>query len=312
MPDALADLLIRHRHARAIALAALAGCAAALALALARLLTVFLDGAAPDVPPAAPMTVEQLVRGAEAGAASIASWHLFGNALPTADPRAVAAAPDTGLDLVLKGVFAGDEPASGRALIADGEGHESHYQVGDEVAAGVRLDGVYPDRITLSRNGAIEALRLPRPEGAASGEGGAPAPGSLAAAIVPEQRTPLPGTPAAPVPFVQPMVSTGAFDWTAETAKLGVDAQQLAREVSVLPVLEGGRFVGVRLQGGRDSPLVARLGLEPGDVVTAVNGIELDSPARAAEVARSLSQARAATVTVRRDGKSQQLSVNLQ
>jgi general secretion pathway protein C len=315
MSNALTDSLIRHRHARAIALAAVAACGALLALALARVVLLLLSLGAPQVPPVQAMSVEQLVRSAESGTASIASWHLFGNALPLADPRGVAAAPDTGLQLILMGVFAGDDPKDGRAIIADGAGGEQHYMVGQEVVPGVTLDGVYPDRVTLSRGGAIEALRLPRPSATGASPGGdgivvqnRPLPPGMAGT---SPTAPLPGTPAPAAPFVQPLVSMGGIDWNAATAKLGVDAQQLAREVTALPVMEGGRFVGVRLQAGRDSPL-ARLGLQPGDVVTAVNGIELDSPARAAEVANTLSTARAANVTVRRNGKSEQISVKLQ
>jgi general secretion pathway protein C len=317
MPDLTADLLLRHRHARPIALAALAAAAVALALAIARVFAVLLGSGAPATPPPTPMTVEQLVRSAESGATSLASWHLFGNALPLADPRGVAAAPDTGLDLVLHGVFAGDSPRDGRAIIAGGDGGERQYRPGDEVAPGVTLDGVYPDRVTLSRGGAIEALRLPRPAADAAATARAGGDGivvqnrPLPAGIAPAAATPLPGMPAPGQPFVTPSVSTAGLDWNAATAKLGVDAQQLAREVSLLPVLEDGRFVGVRLQGGRDSALVGRLGLEPGDVVTAVNGIELDSPARAADVARTLASARSARVTVRRNGASRTINVEL-
>lgn len=320
MPDALADPLLRHRHARAFALAALAVAALVLAVALARLGGVLLAFGGPAIPQAAPMTVEQLVRGAESGAASLSSWHLFGNALPAADSRGVAAAPDTGLDLVLRGLFAGDDPKDGRAILVDGNGVERSVRPGDEVASGVTVDGVYPDRITLSRGGAIEALRLPRPEGGAAPQpAGGSGPGGIAIqnrplppSMVPQAAGgTLPGMPAPGQPFVTPGVSTAAIDWNAATAKLGVDAQQLAREVSVLPVMEGGRFVGVRVQAGRDNPLAAKLGLQPDDVVTAVNGIPLDSPARAAEVARTLSQAQSAEVTVRRDGATRKLRVDL-
>jgi general secretion pathway protein C len=311
MTDGPASALLRHRHAGALATAALVAATVALLLSAGRMVLVALPASNPSLPEAPVVPVEQLVRQAEAGVASVASWHLFGNALPAADPRGVAAAPDTGLDLVLRGLLAADAPGDGRAIIADGNGNERGYVVGDEVAPGVVLDGVYPDRVTLSRGGAIEALRLPRP-GAAATEGGP------AAAIVPDRRPPAgnpmpaPGGVGSPSqPFVTPNVSTAGLDWNATTARLGVDAQQLAREISVLPVMEGGRFVGVRLQGGRDAKLVAQLGLEPGDVVTAVNGIELDSPARAAEVARSLAQATSASVTVRRDGTSRTLQVRL-
>lgn len=316
MSEGLAPALLRHRHAAAFATVALAAAVVGLALALLRLVLVAMSATAPALPEAPATPVEQLVRQAEAGTASLASWHLFGNALPLADPRGAAAAPDTGLALVLHGLFAADDPKDGRAIIADDSGAERNYSVGDEVAPGVVLDAVYPDRVMLSRGGAIEALRLPRPT---TDTGAAPA--ADAGGVVVTNR-PLPpalrDSPAAQgavgspgQPFVTPNVSTAGLDWNATTAALGVDAQQLAREVSVLPVMEGGRFVGVRLQGGRDSALVAQLGLQPGDVVTAVNGIELDSPARAAEIARTLAQARSAAVTVRRDGASRTLQVRL-
>lgn len=320
MPDALADPLLRHRHARAFALAALAVAALVLAVALARLGGVLLAFGGPAIPQAAPMTVEQLVRGAESGAASLSSWHLFGNALPAADPRGVAAAPDTGLDLVLRGLFAGDDPKDGRAILVDGNGVERSVRPGDEVASGVTVDGIYPDRIMLSRGGALEALRLPRPDGAAApSPTAASGPGGIAIQNrpLPPSMTPqaaggaLPGMPAPSQPFVTPSISTAGMDWNATTAKLGVDAQQLAREVSVLPVLENGRFVGVRVQAGRDNPLAAKLGLQPDDIVTEVNGVPLDSPARAAEVARTLAQANRAEVTVRRGGATRKLRVDL-
>ncbi len=318
MSDVLADLMLRHRHARTVARAALAAAGLALAVALARLGAVVLAFGAPTAPPTTPMTVEQLVRDAESGAASLSAWHLFGNALPAADPRGVAAAPDTGLDLVLRGLFAGDDPKDGRAIIADGAGVERSYRPGEEIAAGVSLDGVYPDRVTLARGGAIEALRMPRSDAAPSAQaagGGAgitiqnrPLPPSM---VPPAVGGTLPGTPAPGQLFVTPGVSTAAINWNAATAKLGVDARQLASEVSVLPVMENGRFVGVRVQAGRDNPLAARLGLQPDDIVTAVNGIALDSPARAAEVARTLAQASSAEVTVRRDGATRKLRVDL-
>lgn len=310
MPEGLSQLLLRHRHARPIALVAFCAVALVLLVWVLRIALLLAPAGAPAVPPPPPISVEQLVQNAEAGAASLAAWHLFGNALPMRDPRAGAQfAPDTGLALVLRGVFAGDDEKVGRAIVADGNNPDRSYAVGDQITDGVTLDGVYPDRITINRGGSVETLRLPRGElGAPSAAANSPRaivePGPFAAT--------LPGTRSTAQPFVTPSVSTSAMDWNAATSRLGVDAQQIARDVSVQPVMENGRFVGVRLQGGRDATLIAKLGLLPDDVVTAVNGIELDSPARAAEVARSLAQSNAARVTVRRNGKPHNLSVNLQ
>ena len=310
MSEAFTQLLLRHRHARAFALAAFAAAAVALLIVLLRMVWLLASLGTSSLPASTPMSVEQLVQDAESGATSLASWHLFGNALPMRDSRAGALlAPDTGLALILRGVFAGENAQDGRAIIADGNDADRAFAVGDEIVDGVTLDGVYADRITIARGGVIETLRLPRDEA------GAPPLTALSPAAIVEPgplAAGLPGMRSTAAPFVTPSVSTSAFDWNAATGRLGVDAQQLAREVSVLPVMEDGRFVGVRLQGGRDAALISKLGLQPDDVVTSVNGIELDSPARAAEVARSLAQASAVRVTVRRNGKPHNLSVNLQ
>ena len=129
----------------------------------------------------------------------------------------------------------------------------------------------------------------------------APAPSALPGA----------GGTAAPAPFVTPSIAPMGADFETITQKLGVDPAALARQVSVMPVLENGRFIGVRLAGARDVPLIAQLGLQPDDVVTSVNGIALDSPERAQEIARNLAAASALNVTVRRNGKSENLSAAL-
>jgi general secretion pathway protein C len=168
--------------------------------------------------------------------------------------------------------------------------------------------------VLLLRGGVAETLRMARRDATATPSIGAvPAPTTPRGGVLRNTApAPLPGTAAAPTPFVNPVIApVPGMDWNQATAKLGVDPTELARQVNALPVIEDGRFVGVRLVAGGDVPLLARLGLKPDDVVTAVNGIPLDSPSRAQQVAGSLAGAQSATVTVRRAGKSQNLSVSL-
>ena len=77
----------------------------------------------------------------------------------------------------------------------------------------------------------------------------------------------------------------------------------LARSVRVLPVIENGSIVGMRLGGGAQSPLVARLGLGPDDIVTAVNGISVRDVGRAQQILASVRDADRVSVTVRRNGQ---------
>jgi general secretion pathway protein C len=321
MLDVLSEPLYRGKYARAAALACVAVTASLAALAASGFIWSLLALGDDPLPPPAPLPAEQLAAQAEARTgAAVGQWHLFGNALPSRDGRvAVSAAPDTGLDLVLRGVFAGDDPKDGRAIIGDRDGNDRSFSTGATIVDGVVLDGIYPDRVMLARNGQLEALRLPRADSAVAAQ---PPRGSNTRMA--QQTFPTPGVPgksplpnAAPAngvgaePFVNPVISMGTTDYQRATTALGMDPAELAKQVSVLPVLEGGKFVGVRLAAGRDVPAIAKLGLEPDDIVTMVNGIALDSPARASEVAASLANASSVTVTVRRNGRTQNLSVSL-
>lgn len=314
MLDALPELLTRHRHAALIAFGATAVAGGLFALSVARLIWVIADAATPVSTAAAVIGKPLTAAAPQPGALS--RWHLFGNAALVTDSRALAsAAPDTSLALKLRGIFASDDPKSGYAIIADGNGSDQVYRVGMQVSGGAQVDSVYPDRVMLNRAGVLEALRLPedkrgvaasalspQPDRAASGGRGQPINGAmLTPNSAPQSQAPA---------FVNPNILVGSPTIDGNKAG-GIDLTQLARQVSVMPVLENGKFVGVRLSGGRDQALIAKLGLRPDDVVTSINGIPLDSPNRATEVAKSLETARSAAVTVRRNGKDEKLTVTL-
>jgi general secretion pathway protein C len=60
----------------------------------------------------------------------------------------------------------------------------------------------------------------------------------------------------------------------------------------------------------RPQPVFSRLGLMPGDLVTAINGTPLDDPARGMEILQSMNSATQVTVTVERNGQSSQININ--
>src|SRR5690349_2988396 len=117
MLEALPDFFTRHRLARPLALAAQAALVALLVLTLARATWFLIALNTPALPAALPHAAP-----ATQPAASLATWHLFGNARPQIDPRNAAPARETALKLTLRGVFAVDDPAGGRAIIADENG----------------------------------------------------------------------------------------------------------------------------------------------------------------------------------------------
>jgi general secretion pathway protein C len=76
-------------------------------------------------------------------------------------------------------------------------------------------------------------------------------------------------------------------------------------------VIENGSIVGMRLSGGSASPLMSRLGLQPDDIVTAVNGISVRDVGRAQQILASVRDADRVSVTIRRGGQEQTLNIAL-
>ncbi|MGH8203541.1 MAG: hypothetical protein ACREST_02970, partial [Steroidobacteraceae bacterium] len=76
------------------------------------------------------------------------------------------------------------------------------------------------------------------------------------------------------------------------------------------PVFAGGSLRGYRVYPGRNRAQFAGLGLQPGDLVMAVNGAALDDPNRGLEILRGVGQGSAVTLTVERNGQQQQITVD--
>jgi general secretion pathway protein C len=77
------------------------------------------------------------------------------------------------------------------------------------------------------------------------------------------------------------------------------------------PVFAGGKMRGFRVYPGANRQAFARMGLRPGDLVTAINGTPLDDKDRAQEIFNTLSSSTEARVSVTRNGRQQELVLNL-
>ena len=69
-------------------------------------------------------------------------------------------------------------------------------------------------------------------------------------------------------------------------------------------------MIGFRVNPGRDREAFSALGLEPGDVVTDVNGTVVNDPNRGIAVFEALGEATMANVTVRRNGVAQVIVID--
>ncbi len=255
-------------------------------------------------PDASPTGAAATASWTQAQPESLARWHLFGSAFSAADLRSPVDAPETSLELTLVGTLADSDPAAGVAIIAAADGRQSAYRSGANLPGGARLRSIHSNHVVLVLNGRDEVLRLPRElaQSPAIPAAGATAPGSGHA---PARSG---GTPIAPVA----VAGLETVDWTSVQQQMRIDPAELARQVRILPVFEGGQMVGVRLSGGANTPLLAKLGLRPDDVIVAVNGVSVLDTGRAHQVITAVASAERATVTIRRDGREETLNVSLQ
>ena len=240
------------------------------------------------------------------------------------EPPAVDAAPllaeevldaaETTLNLTLKGSVQSQElpergsqvlAESGIAVIARGQGPGMVYQTGETIddSSGAKLHSVFTDRVLLDRGGRLEKLSFPTPD-------------ELPQAA-PRLNSNVRAT-SRPTIRSEPDLRTAAADADAVSNA----AQVLAQHIQIAPQEENGEQIGYRLQPQQNSQVFVQLGLQPGDVLTEVNGIPLRDLRSTATVIQALSQSAQASVNIRRNGNDipmiidiaqiQQLSNSLQ
>jgi general secretion pathway protein C len=210
-------------------------------------------------------------------------WRLFG------EPEAVdygfqRALPATPLSLQLRGAVTGER---GYAIIVDADGNEGVYRVGDEVPGQASVVTIEARRVVLERDGSREALALP---GAAETAVLGRVDASRAA---PTDR----GRVGAP--------SIGSLG--AITSRFTLDPQQLARQITILPVASGG----FRVRAGRNAAVFQQLGFHVNDVVLAINGRPVDNRSDVRAVFEDFRPSEPLAITVRRGDRQLVLTPDL-
>lgn len=175
----------------------------------------------------------------------------------------------TALPLKLKGVFAASPAELSVAYIEVSGEPAKPFRVG-EAAGGGTIEGILRDRVLLRANGRIEFLAFPDPMLTSEQQAAA------TATPAPQQA----GAARPPAPAVPPPAAAPAL-------------------ASLTPAPGGG------LQVGSSAPP----GLQPGDVITSINGTAISSQASAASALAAAQQRGSAQIQITRDGKPVTLTV---
>lgn len=196
-------------------------------------------------------------------------------------------APETRLNLTLKGVLAAIPMQRASAIIAQGKsGKEDIYGVGDKIPGGVLIKEIHPEYVVLDRNGQLETLKLQKISGIANIKSGNK-------------------------PYLRSNKSPGAALKEIRSSILK-DPTSFGDYALPVVVRENGKQVGYRLQPQKKGALLSELGVQSTDVITQINGIKLDKPQNGIMALRKLSTAKTLNIVVKRNGAEVPLNITLQ
>jgi len=195
-------------------------------------------------------------------------------------------------DLAVAGVVLSSTSARSTAILSSG-GKTRVVSVGD-TAFGGRLVSVSAEAVELDFDGTRRVLRLPN------------------AAQV-SQRAALASRPAAqlPGPPEDPATPPRSMERVEVQRRLGDEIPRILAETAVTPVLEDGRVVGVQVARLPEGSLLTDAGLRAGDVITQINGTEIDGMATLVGLWPRLQTASELRAVVVRNGQPVSLLVTL-
>jgi len=211
---------------------------------------------------------------------------------PATAGTAAADQPRTSLNLKLVGLMYSPDKYQARAIVENPEDGARSYSIHERVADNAEIYSIEPDRVILLHAGRQEALLLD-PEEQASGTR-PEAEGQSAAAPLDSQASA--GSQAA---SAQPSANT--------PRKL----DDLMRDFSATPVIEEGDLVGFRLAAVRNPEILNEWGIGPDDVITAVDGMPLNTQGRIMVLYNKLKKSGEFELTLDNGGEGRTITVEV-
>lgn len=207
-------------------------------------------------------------------------------------------AEKTKLNLSLEGIVYSPDEAESVAVVVF-QGKQDQYYIGDKLPGGSRvtLKKVLFDHVILDNAGRYESLWLYDKEKMAKQE-------SKRQSVQPTRA-------------IKPQVTDKRDDEDATSLakdyrdKLYKNPKSLAQVIRISPAQKDGQMVGYRVSPGKDRKQFSQLGFKSNDIVTNINGIELDEPSKTLEIYKLMRTATQATFVVERNGSPVEVLVSL-
>ena len=217
---------------------------------------------------------------------NLTSSNIFGVSKKVVTPKQTNA-PETRLNLTLKGLLAATPMEMASAIIARGKGgKEDIFSVGDKMPGGVLIKEIHVDHVVLERGGRLEILRLQKESDLSN--------------------------------LNSSMSSANEQAGSSTAALKNIRKNILKNPMSfgdyALPMVvkEKGRQIGYRLQPQSKGHLLTELGIQPQDVIIQINGVKLNKPQNGISALRKLTTAKNLNIVVKRNGAQIPLNISLQ
>jgi general secretion pathway protein C len=208
--------------------------------------------------------------------------YLFGkSAAPVARPKKKLL-PETmsatKLNLTLAGVVAASDPLYSSAIIGNNGKQDSYFINSKIEGTSASIYEIYEDHVVLDENGIYQILMLD----------GLETDNEISLIETPTQAT-----------------ATQEID--LDRSEILKDPSKLTNYINISPVREGSEIKGYRLTPGRDPGLFEQAGLESGDLVIELNGVDLTNMAESMSLMQEFPTMTEISLTVDRDGQLYEL-----
>lgn len=205
-----------------------------------------------------------------------------------------APVPLSPLNLVLIGTAVGDE---GRyAVIEDGKTHEQRlYRLGDRLnpeaqEQEAKIVRISRNEVVILRQGQREVLTIPQEDGKPS--------------VAPVQPAPMAIGPAAVAGNGIRQIAEGKWVLDRREVDAAVDdLPQLLTKARVIPNFTNGKPDGFKIFAIDNGSLYAKIGLQNGDIIQRINGIEMRDPQNFMKVFQQLKDEPSITIDLVRNNQ---------
>ena len=255
-----------------------------------------------EFPPIKVTPVARVQSGNNIDVSKLVSMELFGSVVKEVPKEEVVEeAPETSLNLKLRGIYAADTKDKANAIIEDGRGKQAVYFVDEklEVSGRVYLRQVFFDRVILETNGRKEALRLETTE--------------LVDTVIKRSEEPRRAAPPSRKNKVEDKRSNQRISRQLNEYrdKFKNDPTSVSDVISGRPHFVDGELRGFKVSPGKDKRLFQELGLRRGDVVKSINGVALDNMQDAMTLMNDVQSIQDLSVEIERNGETLSLLLNL-